>query len=473
MRTGPVPVRAPVARVAARRRPDSMPLLFPPRETDMSSLLITGATLLPFDTPDQPPVTGDIRIVDGTITAVGCVPARADVDEVVSAHGMIAMPGIVDTHRHTWQALIRHSATDATFGEYFAHVLMNLSAKLTPEDMHLGNLLGALDALNAGVTTVLDWCHATNTREHAFAAAQGLRDAGVRAVWAYGPPSIDWWNPDGAPTARDVRAGVDRVRAWPMMGAALAIRGPEFSTAERVADDIRLARALGIPVTMHAGIPGFHDKVPSVRMLSDTGLLGPDLTFVHCAAFGDEDWKLVADSGAKASLSLRTDLQMGFGEPRLAAALRAGVHPAVSTDSATASGPSDLRADLRLLLRAHRATAHAAAAADGVPLDHLPGPTIAQALRAVTTDAAATLGLTGLGRLSPGSPGDVILIDPTVPGLLGSVDPYAVALDAQPDAVRTVIVGGRVRKRDGHLVGVDLYWLRTRVARAHQRLLAG
>ena len=60
--------------------------------------------------------------------------------------------------------------------------------------MHIGDYAGALEALNGGVTTLLDWSHISNTPDHSDAAIQGLKDAGIRAVYAHGMPTGgEWW----------------------------------------------------------------------------------------------------------------------------------------------------------------------------------------------------------------------------------------------------------------------------------------
>src|SRR5438874_12084568 len=101
--------------------------------------------------------------------------------ERIDASGMVVMPGFVDTHRHTWQTALRAICADWTLMEYFRGIRMNISPEYTPEDVFAGNYVGALEALNAGVTTILDFSHCMNSPRHADAALEGLRDTGIRA----------------------------------------------------------------------------------------------------------------------------------------------------------------------------------------------------------------------------------------------------------------------------------------------------
>ena len=96
------------------------------------------------------------------------------------------MPGFVDTHRHAWQTAMRGICADWTLLDYFLGIRLNSRGVFEPEDVYAGNYVGALEALDAGVTTLLDFSHCINTPEHADEAVRGLREAGLRAIFAYG-----------------------------------------------------------------------------------------------------------------------------------------------------------------------------------------------------------------------------------------------------------------------------------------------
>ena len=149
--------------------------------------LIQGGYVLTLD-----PALGDLPntdvLIDGeTITAVGRITPGPDAN-VIDARKRIVMPGFVDTHRHTWQTPVRGVLPSCTLDEYFAGMLNNIGMQYRAEDVYIANLMGALEALNAGITTLLDWSHVNNTPEHSDAAVNGLTDAGIRAVYAHGVP---------------------------------------------------------------------------------------------------------------------------------------------------------------------------------------------------------------------------------------------------------------------------------------------
>ena len=436
-------------------------------------LLIRGGHVLTMDSRLGALPTGDVLVEGSRIAQLGAnvrLPSGWH-GEVIDASGMLVTPGLIDNHRHLWQSLIRGQSANLTFAEYFTHALEHLSGKFTPEDIYLGNLLSAYEALDAGVTTVLDWSHALNTPEHAAAAVQALADSAARAVFAYGPPSTQWWDSDGPPASHDVT----RLHAWHQtrnqgqVGFALAIRGPEFSTERRWRDDLALARDLGIRVTMHAGVPGFHQRTPSARLIAKADLLGEDLIFVHCNAMTGDDFWTIAQAGAHVSCSPEVEMQKGFGFSPLATALAAGARPTVSVDVVTAIG-GDLLSQLRFLLQTQRALDHQAAfELTGAPLPRLP-ITTSDVLPYVTSYAAASLGLPQIGTLSPGMQADLVLFDLRDLNLLLAEPSAALVQSAHPGNVDTVLVAGRVVKRHKQLVGLDLEQLRAKARQASHRL---
>jgi 5-methylthioadenosine/S-adenosylhomocysteine deaminase len=153
-------------------------------------LLLRGGHVLTMD-----PALGDLPkgdvLIDGD--AIATVAPQIDADaEVLDASGKIVIPGFVDTHRHTWEAAIRGCAPNATLDDYFVEVLDTFAPVYRPEDVYASNLAGALECLNAGITTLVDWSHINNTPEHPDAAIRGLQEAGIRAQYATAAPTPRW-----------------------------------------------------------------------------------------------------------------------------------------------------------------------------------------------------------------------------------------------------------------------------------------
>src|SRR4051794_27734440 len=211
-------------RVGCRRRRHSAVASIrvrPAKESGMSSqrLLIRNGFVVSMDPDVGDLPNGDVLVEDGKIAEIGRNLEASEVEEI-DASGMIVMPGFVDTHRHTWQTPVRGVLPCCTLDHYFAVMLGSVGGHYRPEDVRIGNYAGALEALNGGVTTLLDWSHINNTPDHSDAAVQGLKDAGIRAIYAHGVPTGGGWgavselgHPGGIPGVPGTQFSAD---GWPV-----------------------------------------------------------------------------------------------------------------------------------------------------------------------------------------------------------------------------------------------------------------
>ena len=190
------------------------------------------------------------------------------------------IPGFVDTHRHTWETAIRSCAPNATLDDYFVEVLDSFAPLYRPEDVYASDLAGALECINAGITTLVDWSHINNTPDHPDAAIQGLSEAGIRALYAYGSANTslaEYWFDSSIAIPRD---DVERIKSTyfssddGLLTMGLATRGPGFCQDEVVRNEWAMARDLGIPITVHIAMGKLAGKWGMVNQLHGLGLLG-------------------------------------------------------------------------------------------------------------------------------------------------------------------------------------------------------
>lgn len=437
-------------------------------------LLVRGAVVLTMDQAAGTLTPGEVLIEDGTIRAIGTriAPAETAGAEVVEVPDAIVLPGFVDTHRHTWQAVIRHIAADWTHGHYMTGIHAGLSKHFQPEDTHIGNLLGALEALDSGITTLLDWSHNLATPEHADAAVEGLLESGVRAVFAHGGGAPQWASlPSTVPHPEDARRIRSRYFAGDdqLVTMAMALRGPQFATKETTLGDFRLARDLGLRISIHVG-DGEWGRTRPVAWMREQALLGDDVTYVHCNTLADDELEMIAASGGTASVSADIELSMGHGWPATGRLLAVGVRPSLSIDVCTLNS-GDIFGAMRSTIAAERALGNAAAAAKGTVVDALV-PSCREVLEFATVEGARATGLLArTGTLAPGKDADLVVLRTDTPGMLPLNNPYgAIVYSAHPGTVDTVLVRGRIVKRSGRLVGVDLDRIRRLAEASRDRI---
>lgn len=425
--------------------------------------LLRGGIIITSAAPGESLEGADLLIDDGKVAAIGHDLAVADA-EIVDVTGRIVLPGFVDTHRHTWQSVVRNVASDWSLTEYLAGLHTGLSKYYRPEDTYAGNYLGALEALDSGITTLVDWSHNLATPEHADAAVQALTDTGMRAVFAHGGGSKQWGAPLPSPNnhpAEDARRVRDRYFSdnTGLVTMALALRGPQFTTPEVNAHDFRLADELDLRVTVHVG-DGYWGKSGPIRKMKADGQLSDRITYVHCCTLGDDELQMIADSGGTASVSPDVEMQMGHGYPATGRLLKHGIRPTFSIDVCSSNG-GHMFGTMRTALGMQRALDNAPAVETGEVIERI-GLTCAEVLQFATLDGANAAGLGHVtGSLEVGKAADIVVLDDQSLAMTPMNNPFgAVVYNAHPGLVRDVWVAGTQVKKDGRLVGVDYAKLR-------------
>ncbi len=384
---------------------------------------------------------GDVLVEDGAIVAItgeNHSSERPDADEVIDARGLVVAPGLVDSHCHVWQAPLRGIGGDQSLSQYLQLVLGKYLPAFRPEDARLAALLGALEALDAGTTTVFDWCNTTLSPEHTDAVIDGLRTAGIRAV-------------------------IGATQGWPRVSTltgrvtgGLAILGPEYGSWDDTVRDLTLARGNGLVASFHAsGGQG------SIERLAAAGLLGSHVHVVHLNQVSEVEARLLAQTKTGVTVTPVVEATMGHGRSAYGRLRAAGARPGIGTDVAV-SAPPDLFEPLRQTMREHR-------------LDNGELTPAHEFLAAATADSARAIGLEQVGALEVGKRADLILLAGASQLLAGGATSIASAVvaTAGPSSVRVVMVDGQVVKKDGCLVHARIDELRSQADELVRRVLNG
>jgi 5-methylthioadenosine/S-adenosylhomocysteine deaminase len=409
--------------------------------------LIRGGTVLSLDPELGDLDQGDVLVEGERILAVGPDLSNGEV-EVIDASGMIVMPGFVDSHRHIWEGLLRNIGTDVPLEgrtSYISFVLHKLAPAFRPEDAYVGNLVSALGAIDAGITTLLDWSHIQSSPAHTDAVIQALKDSGLRAVFAYGFP---WWGKwEERQPSWFVRAATEYFSTKDQkLTLALAAPGPEFTDFEVTRDHWKLAREADARITTHVGV-GSYGQDAKVQEFGEAGLLGPDTTYIHCTTLNDTEIQMIVDTGGTVSLASPVEMMMGHGMPPIQKFLDRGLRPSLSVDVET-NVPGDMFNQMRSVLSLQRAMAS--------EQEKAPVAT-REVLAYATIEGARANGLDGrVGTLTPGKQADVILLRTDRFNVTPMNDPAtAVVAGMDTGNVDTVMIGGRVMKQHGELLHVD------------------
>lgn len=394
--------------------------------------LIKNAYVLTMDPALGEFKSADILIRDGEIKQVGPNLSSSGA-EVMDGEGKIAMPGLVETHWHMWTSLLRSMAGNVKGRGYF-DVTREVGQHYTAESMYAATKLALAEAINSGITTVHDWSHNVRNPEFAEASLRALTEAGVRGRYSLGVPT----GQDAKPV--DLQLLENLHSNWPayandLLHLGLAWEGID-GRLETGKKEVSIARQLGIPVSIHASSAGV------ISGLAKEGLLAEGMQIIHCKDATVAEIKSMVQAGAVVSLSPFSELRIGYGIPPVKELLDAGATIGLSADTTTLSGNADLFAVMKVFLNLANA------------LDKSEFYLSAKkTLEKGTIEGARSLGIANrTGSLTPGKRADLIMLSTNALNMGYVTDPASIVVEAaQPANVHTVLIDGRILKRNSAL----------------------
>jgi 5-methylthioadenosine/S-adenosylhomocysteine deaminase len=426
--------------------------------TDLAGrpLVFRNATVLTMDGAHRVEHGADVLISGQQIAAIGPSLQVPEGTVQIDATGGIVMPGMIDTHRHMWQTAMRGYGADWTLTQYFVWNYLQWGKSFRPQDIYAGNLLSAIEAIDAGVTTTVDWSHNLQTIDHAEAAADALTEVPGRFVLAYGNIQAAPWEWSAAPEFREFVGRRFAGGGTDMLGFQMAFDVPPASPEFPEKAAFEVARDLDVPVTTHAGVW----KVTTddgIRLMHEHGFMNERGIYVHAASLSADSYHRIAATGGSASMSTESEQSAGQGYPPTWMLRQHGIGVSLSMDTSV-WWSADLFSAMRATLSADRAREHLEAHNRDETVTH-------HKLRAeqvvdwATMGGARALGLDALtGSLEPGKRADVVLIkNDASPAMFPLLNPYGhVVFQAQRADVHTVVVNGNIVKYDHQLVGSDI-----------------
>ena len=446
----------------------------------MVKTLFKGGTILTMDSNLGDLVKGDL-LVSGCLIEKIAKSVRSPNARVIDARGKIIMPGFVNAHIHTWQTGIRGIAGNWAIPEYLHHMHAQIAPRFTPNDTYLGNLIGSLNQINLGTTTVFDWCHNNATPGHTDAAIEGIKEAGIRAIFGHGSPKPDAKDGDIPYThIPHPKKELQRLRRGSLgdqdglITLAMAALGVDFSIWEVTEHDFRLAKELDLLISTHVwGAPNRLNP-DGYKKLSKLGLLNNRHNLVHGNYLKDDELKLVIDSGVSITVTPEVEIQMGHGAPLIGRILNLGGRPSLGVDiESNISG--DMFTVMRMALQPQRLLDNQVVAKNTKAPATTLSITPREALRWATIDSAKALGLDQkIGSLKPGKQADVILLDATDLNLFPMHNPVeTVVFHANAGNVDTVMVAGKILKSRKKLKYRNLNTKKELLAKSGRRILKG
>ncbi|MET4039244.1 cytosine/adenosine deaminase-related metal-dependent hydrolase [Bradyrhizobium sp. RT6a] len=446
----------------------------------MRRTLIKSAIIISMDD-----AIGDLPDGDVLIEGSRIVDVRSSIDlggaaetEIVDGTGRIVIPGLINVHMHTWQTGLRGYAANWTLLEYFRRMHAGLATVFRPEDIYIATLVGALNQINHGTTTLVDWCHNNPTPDHTDAAVRGLIESGIRAAFFHGSPKPE--PKPGEPHFSEIphpRHEVERLLAGPLadrdglVTLGLAILGPHYSTLDVAMHDFRLAREFKLIASMHQG--GGPAKTPvGWEKLIEAGLVGASTNIVHGNDLPDDLLDRMVDLGVSFSVTPENEMIQGHGFPITGRLLKRAVRPTIGIDLESVLG-GDLFSAARVALSMQRALDNTESRKNSGAIPATTTVPVREALRWITTEGARMLGREDqIGSLTPGKLADLVIIDCSDLNLVPVHDPVStVVMQTSLANIEAVMIGGVWKKRNGRLLADGLEAKKQLLVQSGRRLV--
>jgi len=422
----------------------------------------------------------DILIVNDRIVAIGPDLAATGADETIDASDRIVLPGFVNAHTHSNESFEQGFYDALPLEVWLLHKYPPFALKPLPRRVHyLRTMLLAIECVRSGVTTVQDdLINRLGELELFDGAAEAHRDLGLRAAITTSMGDRDFVEPlpwVDEMLAPELRAELATLKAKPWqehialferhyakwndaadgrIQVILGPIGPQWCTDAlmQAATEISLAR--GIPVHTHTLESKVHAVQgnmlygkPIVEHLADIGVLTPNFTLNHAIWLTDRELDLVAEHRCSITHNPVSNLKLGAGVARVTELIARGVNIALGTDGTCTSDRADMLRSLAIAASVHRVG----------EMDYATWPTAQDAVRTATEGGARSALFHGdIGTVEVGKKADLVLYDRSDYGFIPLKDAVAqLTYAVNSEAVRTVLVDGRVVMRERHLTGID------------------
>jgi cytosine/adenosine deaminase-related metal-dependent hydrolase len=433
----------------------------------LASILVSRGTVVTMDKQRRIIRDGAVLVEDDQIAFVGKAEDAGGIDRAelhIDAEGMLVLPGMIDTHVHLAQALIRGCADDASLIDWLRKFVWPLQGNFDSEDGKVSAELCMLEMIKSGTTTFLE--SLLHSRYGFDGIAQSLKRSGMRGILSktvmglpgYGterrimhPGMIE----DAETCLHEVEDHFKRwngeesgrIRVW---YGARSLGGCTAETYRQIASD---ARRLGAGVTMHLGevqddvryAQKEFGKTPA-EVMDQLGLVGPNVVFAHGVWLTEKEWEIIASKGASVAHCPSSNMKLASGIAKVPEMMRGGVNVSLGCDGGPSNNCYDMIREMKMasLLQKVR----------------LLDPQVMNAevaLEMATINGATALGLEKeIGSIENGKKADLILVKLKAPHLVPTFNPISnLIYAAEGSDVETVLIDGKVIMQDRTVKTLD------------------
>lgn len=380
-------------------------------------------------------------------------------EEVLDGKNKALVPGFYNVHCHVPMTLLRGYGEGLPLWRWLNEKIFPFEAKLTPEDIVNGTLLGALELMSSGSVSISDMYFSINEM------AEALYEAGMKANICHGISSFDPAQKlsvlpgykDTMRLSRDVRSGVyggiKGTGEGSRIKADMGLHAEYTSTEFLVSQVAQAAKAEGLSIHVHVSETETEHKEcrerhwgrTPIRYMADCGILDVPVLAAHCVYLSEEDVEIMKSRGAVAAHNPSSNLKLGSGIAPVKDYLEKGLKVALGTDGASSNNNLNMMEEIHMAAMISRGStkdANAISAAD--------------ILKMACLEGAKAQGRPDCGRIEKGCRADLLVFDLDKPHLQPDFDTVAnIVFSAQSSDIVLTMIDGRAVYRDGEYLTLD------------------
>lgn len=432
----------------------------------MIDTLFIRATVVTMNEDREIIEDAGIAVANGRIVKIGPTVEMLkefDADKIINAEGKIIFPGLINTHTHSFQTLLKGLEADTTLDDWLANVITPSVTNISEEDLYYAAQLSAVDAIQSGTTTILDYQYAQTQDGLNDAAIKGYRDTGMRLVYGRGFADtgvVFGANPNELePLGKIKRETEELINTYHktedgMVHIALAPSAIWMCSPECMSWASECSDEYDVIVTAHTAETDYDNECSSelhgagdFGALEKYNLLGERMLMVHCVQLTEEEVKKAGETGTRFSYNPVSNMYLASGAAPVGLMRKHGVVGSLGTDGAASNNNNDLLETLKSgILLAKAATRNPGAM------------TAMEALEYATCQGAKALGMDKeIGSLEAGKRADLFLFDParTAKASACHVPVSTLAYSSDARNVELVMINGELVLQDGRMVKVS------------------
>ena len=380
-------------------------------------------------------------------------------DQILDARGMAVIPGLINAHTHLFQTFLRGLADDKPLLRWLEAAIWPGGLAMTENDFYLSALLGFVENIKCGATSILDQDYVQTSANNMDMVAEAASKSGARVLLARGFADRDPYHPKFQEKTQQVLDQTERlVKAWNQKdGSRVRVEfgplipwGCKKETLQKI-DQLAKDWDIGVHIHLSETRPEVQMSIDEYgvtpgRWLRDIGVLNERWQLVHCVWLEEDEMKMIADAGSVIVHCPVSNMYLASGIPAVTKWLQLGIPVALASDGPGSNNSQDMLEVLKFTACLQKIGTMEA-------MSMLPDSVLSMNY----SGGMQAMGLSGkIGSLHPGALADITIVDLMRPHIAPVHSPQsALVYNANGNDVDTVIVNGKILMKGAKLTEID------------------